>query len=354
MKKILINANFLCRNLTGIERFAFEVTKRMDSMLKEDDDVEILVPLNAKIVPEYKNIKIIKSKKSIKGFPFWDLITFARECASRKATALNFSNTAPLGSAAGVAFIHDIYAKDHGADFKTFRDKLVRSYCLFNYKNIALNAKKIITVSQFSKERIVASYGVKSERLCVIGNGWEHFKDVKEDDGIFERFPILCQKPFFFTLGSLSLRKNLSWILQYAKDHPGDTFAVSGKAISSLVPKELEDLKKLSNVVLLGYVTDGEVKSLMRKCLAFVFPSYYEGFGIPPLEALSVGAKVICAKSASLPEIFGNSVHYIDPYSTDVDLRALLEQSTKDCLSILEKYTYQHSAEMLLEVLREI
>lgn len=354
MKNILINGNFLCRNLTGIERYAAEVCRRLDSLLKEEDSVFILVPKNAHFVPEYKKIRIIQSKKSIRGFPLWDLVVFALAALKMKAVPLDFSNTAPLGSLCGIAFLHDIYARDFPLDFSSFRDKLIRAYSLLNYKNIAMNAKKIITVSHFSKERIVASYGVKSDRIAVIGNGWEHFKATEEDETVFMRFPNLLEKPFFFTLGSLSRRKNLAWILRAAKKNPDSIFAVSGKAISGLVSDELSELQRMENVVLLGYVSDGEVKALMKKCKAFIFPSYYEGFGIPPLEALSVGAEVICAKAASLPEIFGNSVHYTDPYDENPDLNVILAEKTRDSLAVLEKYTYKSAAEKLLEVLREI
>ena len=81
--------------------------------------------------------------------------------------------------------------------------------------------------------------------------------------------------------------------------------------------EEIGDLSQLRNVILLGYVSDEEVKALMQKCKAFVFPSYYEGFGIPPLEALSAGARIIIARSASLPEIYGNAALYIDAYNTE-------------------------------------
>ena len=139
---------------------------------------------------------------------------------------------------------------------------------------------------------------------------------------------------------------------QELKNHPDETFAVSGKAISGLVPEELHDLKTLKNVTLLGYVSDGDVKSLMKNCKAFVFPSYYEGFGIPPLEALSVGAKIIVANTASLPEIYADTALYISPDDTDVQLKKLLEGKTAAPDEILKKYTYGAAAQKLLETLR--
>ena len=349
---ILINGNFLCRNLTGIERFAWETCRQLDLIVSKEDNIALYAPANAKSVPEYKNIKIIVSKKSIKSFPFWDMGTFSSACKKLKATGLNFSNTAPLGKNCGISFIHDIYAKDFPQDFKTFKDKLIRLYCRLSYWNIAKNAKKIITVSQFSKERILKAYKVSPERIEIVPNGWDHFKSIEADNSIFEKFSQIEKGGFYFTLGSLSKRKNLKWIASYAKKNPEEKFAVSGKAISGLVPKELEDLQSLPNVTLLGYVTDGQVKSLMENCKAFVFPSYYEGFGIPPLEALSCKTKIIVSKSASLPEIYGNSAHYIEWDNTDCNLNELLMEETESPEPILEKYTYKNSAEILKKIIK--
>lgn len=349
---ILINGNFLCRNLTGIERFAWETCRQLDEIVSPEDSIALYVPSNARVVPEYRNIRIIQSGKNIKSFPVWDMLTFSRACTRLKATGLNFSNTAPLGRNCGFSFIHDIYAKDFPEDFKSFKDKLIRLYCRLSYWNIARNAKKVITVSNFSRKRIQEAYNVQPERIEVVPNGWDHFKSIEPDSTIFGRFPQLEKGGFYFTLGSLSRRKNLQWIASYAAKNPEEKFAVSGKAISGLVPKDLEDLQRLPNVTLLGYVTDGQVKALMENCRAFLFPSYYEGFGIPPLEALSCRAKIIVSKSASLPEIYGNCAHYIEWNSTECSLPEILKEKTEAPDSILEKYTYKNSAEILKKIIK--
>lgn len=351
---ILINGNFLCRNLTGIERFAFEICRCLDELLSENKeekpDFSILVPENAKTLPAYKNIDIIKTFP-LKSFPRWDMFYFSKACRKLNAKGLNFSNTAPYGKNCGYAFIHDIYAKDFPEDFSSKKDKLIKLYSCFHYKNIARHAEKIFTVSEFSKNQIIKAYGTDASKITVIPNGWEHFKKVEPDDGIFKKFPSLLEKDFYFTLGSLQKRKNLKWINEYALKHPKEHFAVSGKAIGGMHSSEIGALENLKNVILLGYVTDGEVKSLMKKCKAFVFPSYYEGFGIPPLEALSEGAKIIVSKSASLPEIYGNTAAYIDSENTDVSLEKLSknEPAPQDVKSVLEKYTYRNAAKLLLK-----
>ncbi|WP_407425909.1 glycosyltransferase family 4 protein, partial [Treponema sp.] len=281
---ILINGNFLCRNLTGIERFAFEICSCLDEILLKKSNsslnIALLVPENAGILPEYKKIQIIKCKP-LTSFPKWDILYFPKICRKYKAIPLNFSNTAPLFGNRGLAFLHDIYAHDFPEDFTSKKDRLIRLYSELHYKNIARHAQKIFTVSEFSKNQIIKAYKTPSDKISVIPNGWDHFKKIQEDDGIFTKFPVLMQKPFFFTLGSLQKRKNLKWILEYAKKHSEQNFAISGKAIGGMHTSELSHLSELKNVILLGYVSDEEVKSLMKKCSAFVFPSYYEGFGIP-------------------------------------------------------------------------
>lgn len=265
------------------------------------------------------------------------------------AIGIDFANTCSIFKP-GIVFIHDIYCKIYKDDFHTFRDKLVRIYSCFMYRFCAKHAKKLFTVSEFSKMQISQHYGISVDKITVIPNGWDHFRNIKMDFSILENTPKL-QNGFYFTLGSLSKRKNLKWILDYAKKNPDDLFAISGKPLNDLIPNELDQLKKLKNIIFLGYLTDGQVKALMSKCKAFILPSYYEGFGIPPLEALSVGAKIIVSKAACLPEIYGNTAHYIDPNNPDVNLNQLLEQPVESPERILEKYIYDNASEQLITCL---
>lgn len=352
MTKIIVNGDFLCRNLTGIERFAIEILNQLDKIIKKND-IAIFIPRNARLIPNYDNIKIIVSDKELKSFWSWQQFVYAFFLIKEKALGLDFSNNCPVVKP-GIVFLHDIYCKLYSEDFSSFHDKLVKIYSCFMYKFVTKNAKKIITVSQFSKKQIVSAYKISPDKVTVIPNGWEHFIPVEPDNSIFENFPSLKPKQFYFTLGSLSKRKNLKWIAEYAQKHPEEHFAISGKAISGLVPDELKVLQTLPNVTLLGYVSDGQVKALMKNCRAFVFPSYYEGFGIPPLEALSVGARIVVSKSASLPEIYGDCAVYIDPNDTNVSLDALLSKPVAPAEPVLRKYTYKNAAKALHEVLQNM
>ena len=347
----IINGSFLCRNLTGIERFTLQTSTYLDSLIQKDE-IWMYVPKNAQDVPVYKNIKIVTSKKKLKSFPLWDHFTFSRFVKRQNGVSLDFANITPLFKP-GFVFIHDIYAKLYPEDFITFKDRLRRFYMCWMYSHAAKKALKIFTVSEFSKKQIAEVYNVPLEKIFVIPNGWEHFKAVKADASIFKSFPLLQKKNYYFTLGSLQKRKNLKWILEYAKNNPDEQFAISGKAISGMESNELNQLNELPNVILLGYISDDSVKALMQNCKAFVFPSYYEGFGIPPLEALSVGARVIISNAASLPEIYKKSAYYIDPQNPNVSLSKLLLKPVEPADKILKEYTYKNAAKLLYEQLSQ-
>ena len=348
---IIINGDFLCRNLTGIERFAFETCKHLDNLI-EKNQIGIYIPKNAKTIPDYNNIKVIISKKECKVFPLWEHLEFGKFVKKNKYTPLDFSNVTPLGTK-GIVFIHDIYAKLYSKDFSRFRDKLINIYMCVMYKYAAKNAKLLLTVSEFSKNQICSTYKVSPNKIYVIPNGWDHFKEIQPDDSIIKNNPKL-QNDFYFTLGSLSLRKNLKWVAEYAQNNPNENFAFSGKMLSGLVPQELDILKSLDNVILLGYVSDEQVKALMQKCKAFVFPSYYEGFGIPPLEALSCGTKIIVSNVACLPDIYGDTAYYIDADDTNVNLNELISKKIESPNNILEKYQYKNSAAILYNLLKKL
>jgi glycosyltransferase involved in cell wall biosynthesis len=130
-------------------------------------------------------------------------------------------------------------------------------------------------------------------------------------------------------------------------------FAVSGKPLPTAVSPELKKLSSLPNIIMTGYLTDEEVKALLKKARAFVLPTYFEGFGLPPLEALSCGCPIIVSNRTSLPEIYGKCAHYIDPDEPNVNLSELLEEEVESPEKILEKYTLENTARRMLSVIEK-
>jgi glycosyltransferase involved in cell wall biosynthesis len=350
MPRVIINGDFFCNNLTGIERFAFEITRRLDNIYLKGE-LGIVIANNAKNVPVFKNIEVIKYDGNITSFPRWQQFKFPAILREYKAIPLDFGNSCSFFKP-GISFLHDIYCEYYKDDFKTPRELLERFYFRLLYRIIVLRAKKIMTVSYFSKNQIVSAFHIKPAKINVIYSSWDHFNAIVPDYSVFDKFPALTA-PYYFSLGSLSKRKNIKWIIEYAAKHPEAQFAVSGKSLSTVQVEKLDTHLEVKNVLFLGYLNDGEVKALMERCRAFIFPSYYEGFGLPPLEALSCGVPIVVSHVASLPEIYGNAAHYIDPFNTDIDLEELLKQPVDPPMEILKRYSYNKSIRQLYDILKE-
>ena len=347
---ILINGYFLCRKITGIERFAIEITARLDK-LSHPGEISLIIPGNCPFVPDYSNIKIIRYKNIIPHI-LWQMIylqTFL--FFNKKYIIFDFGNTC-LPFFPGIIFLHDIYCKLFPQDFYNFKDTIIRLYNCWQYRLIAHKARHIFTVSNYIKNQLLNTYKINPDKVSVVYSSLDHFKNIKPDYSIYNEYPLLA-KPFYFLLGSLSKRKNLNWIIEYAKKNPDSIFAISGVSLPTV---KINTLNKNipDNILLLGYLDDEKVKALMEKCKAFILPSYYEGFGLTPLEALSCGTKIIVANAASLPEVYGDAAHYIDPFSTDINLDELLKQNIKNPKKILKKYSYDNSAEQLYNIIRKI
>ena len=350
-KKVLINGDFLCRSLTGIERYACEITNRLDK-ISNPSEIAIAIPSYLENIPDYKNINIIKLQKKSKSNIRWQMLTLQGFLLQNKEyTILEFGNTA-LPFSPGIVFLHDIYCEFFPDDFITRRDKFYKLYNRIQYRIIAKKAKKIITVSEFSRNEICNALNINPSKIEVIYSSADHVKTIDVDMSVFDKFSILREKPFYFSLGSLSKRKNIKWIVDYAKKNSQVLFAISGTSLFTVKVDELEN-KIPENIILLGYLDDSQVKALMSHCKAFILPSYYEGFGLTPLEALVCGAQIIIAKAASLPEIYGKTAHYIDPYDINIDLNDLLEEPVSNPDDIIRKYSYDTAAMQTYKIIQD-
>lgn len=352
MKKIVINGQFTARRLTGQERFALEITKQLDKLIKDIDldyIIELVVPMSAKNIPCLDNIQIVKYG-NVRSH-LWEQVSLYAYVKKNKAILLNMCSIAPLGRPDYIV-IHDISYKVNPQYFNTFRSKISKLWHIMNYNAAWRKAKLIFTVSNYAKKEMVDVYGINPERIKVIGSSWEHFEDVGEDESIFAKYRELEKNNYFFSLGSLAPNKNIEWILEVAKKNPNINFVIAGKADAASYGKDYSN-EIMRNVFFTGYISDEQIKSMMKNCRAFIFPSFYEGFGLPPLEAMSVGAVCIVSNTGCLPEIYGKSVHYIDPYSTDVDFDKLLIEPIQDSKEVLEKYSFKRFAKIILEEIVE-
>lgn len=344
MKKNIINGRFLLHKITGVERYAREIVAELDKIIEPGSFI-LAVPPETTDIPEYKNIKVKKIGK-LHG-RLWEQLSFPRYVHSENGVSLNLCNVAPLISP-GIVCIHDVKVK---ATPQCFSKKFLIWYNLLFF-NETKRAKEILTVSNFSKNEIMKYYKVNSNKIQVVPDAWQHYERICYDEKTLKKYE-LHRNDYFFAMGSMDPNKNFKWIAEVAKRTPQYTFVIAG-AINEKVFAEGFGFECTPNMKLVGYVSDGEAKVLMRDCKAFLFPSFYEGFGIPPLEAICAGTnQVVVSNTEIMHEILGDGVVYVNPleYNFDFDTITQLDEFNRN--QIMNKYSWRASAKRLKKIVLE-
>lgn len=345
---IYINGRFLTQNLTGVQRYAIEIVKQLDKMNVGVKFILLMPKVESKINIKLDNIEIQKIGK-YKGH-LWEQMSlplFIKKNGRNRL--LNLCNLAPI-MYPGYITIHDI-------SFKTHPEHLNWKFSLW-YKIVTLlnikRYKHIFVVSEFSKKEIIDNYKIDEAKLTVTYNSAEHMRNIIPDENILEKLN-LNKKEFYFSLGNKSPHKNFKFIFQCAQNNPDKCFVVSGNENNKIFAKN-ENKNKPNNLIFTGYITDEEMVALYKKCKAFIFPSLYEGFGIPPLEAINVGCKnVILSNIPVLQEIYGSSVKYFDINNQDNESKNICKLSEKpiELDDIVSKYIWEKSAKILMKKMYE-
>lgn len=346
MRPIVINGTVLCDPITGIPRYVYEVVTRLDALLEgtgldvrlayRDDDR----PLH---LPPMKNIRIVPLR-AVKYF--YNMAVLPRYLKANGAFYLGLASDVTL-QRDSVVVLHDIRPLVMDTDRGMFRFKFW-VHCL----SVKAFAKRVYTVSYDQRELISRRLGIPKERIGVTYNGWEHMQRCPADESIFDRLPGVKKGEYFYALGSMAKHKNYKWIREVARRNPDKTFVVAGGKDLRAFGDDTE-AQDTHNIFYPGYVQDGENKALMQHCKAFLHPAVFEGFGIPPLEALSQGAPILLSNASCLPELYGKTARYFDPYDYEVDLDALLAQPVEPAGEVLEKFSWDRTAAFWLEELKK-
>ena len=312
LKNIYINGRFLTQPVTGVQRYSLALMRYFDLLLEEkfySEEIKLvcLAPNEDFVAkPAWKNIEVRRigiGKKNI-----WEQIDLPLYLNGQ----LLFSpaNTGPFHYANQIVTVHDasVFAVPF-AYSSAFRFKHT-----FIIRELTKRASMVLTDSKFSQHELARYLGTEIERFSVIHLGADHLSEISPDEKILQRYHLKYRK-YLLLVASQSPHKNFERVVKAIKLLGTNFTIVSvGGDYQKVFKKNTPGLLLPSNIMILDYVSDQELKTLYQNALGFIFPSIYEGFGLPPLEAMQCGCPVLCSNTASLPEVLGDAAIYFDPF----------------------------------------
>ncbi|MDZ4722663.1 MAG: glycosyltransferase family 1 protein [candidate division Zixibacteria bacterium] len=350
---IYINGRFLSQPTTGVQRYATEMSRQLRQLSQE---ITVLTPKNVlhdKIAHELSAQKIGFGR----GY-FWEQVELPLYLLKEKSPLLiNFGNIAPIGYRNSIVVIYDVsylrYPERYSKAF-SLAYKLVQPI-------IARRARKVVTVSEFSRKEIEELLRIDSSCIHVIpGAASDIFKPAMSGEKDVSR------EQYCLAVSSLDPAKNFVRLVK-AFQYPRLSdikLIIVGAKVDIFTDERFDlNLSLSKRIEFVGRVDDTELCRLYQKAELFVFPSYYEGFGLPPLEAMMCGCPTVVANAASIPEVCGDASLYIDPLNVediasgivrllgDLDLRAKLKAKG---LERARMFNWNKSATQLLELISKL
>jgi len=367
------------RKKHGMDMVALELIKNLQIIDKENEYVIFVKPdEDIEALSETPNFKIVHLAGG--SYPCWEQISLPRAAKREECELLHCtSNTAPVFcSVPVVVILHDIIYMEHsylnilkgsGSSYQKFGN----IYRKMIVPLVVKKAKKIITVSNFEKNRIGEFFGMRDDnRLCAVYNGvGEHFKPVT-DTRELERVKNKYHLPdhFFFFLGNTDPKKNTKGTLKaysdYVRQTGDDMQLVMLDYDRSELEKILDDIGNpalMSRIHLTGYVVNTDLPAIYSQCSIFLYPSLRESFGIPILEAMGCGVPVITSNTSSMPEIAEEAAMIIDPFNpeeiTNAMLKLAVDSKLKDTyiskgLARAAKFSWKAMAHNNLAIYKEL
>jgi len=340
MTEIALNARFYSHRPTGMQRYALELAQRFAD-----------------------RIQPVRPAKPLRGATghVWEQLYLPSAVGGRLLWSPN--NTGPLAIARQVCTIHDLIPLDRPEWF----NRRFAAWYQWLLPRLAKKVQHIIAISEFTKRRIVERLGVRPDKVTVIPNGVDaRFSPQTPERVEAVRKSLRITAPaYLLCVGSLEPRKNLRRLLEaWAVVQPSlgaDTQLVIAGAKGSSTVFEGVRLDPLPpQVHFTGYVSDEELPCLYAGALALIYPSLYEGFGLPPLEAMACGTPVVTSNGTSIPEVADGAAVLVDPEDVDsiadgirqmVSSAALRERLRGLGLERASRTTWARTAQRTLQLL---
>jgi glycosyltransferase involved in cell wall biosynthesis len=324
--KIFVNGRFLSQRRTGVQRYAYETLRALDALLVErfkrgppDLEVCVLAPPDAPPIEleamSYERVGPLTGNA-------WEQLTLP--WMSRAGLLVSFAPTGPIFKRQQIVTIHDaaVHVVPEAFSWK------FRAWYRVLMPLLARRGPCVMTVSEFSKAELIRHFGARPGSVRVSGEGHEHVLQTAADPGVLVKHG-LRRGRYVLAVGSLTPHKNFAVIARAFARLRDVEFDV---AVAGALDRDVFghiDLGALSTLKLLGPVSDAELRALYEGAAAFVYPSLYEGFGIPPLEAMALGCPVIASRAGAIPEVCGEAALYFAPHD-DERLSLLIRRVVAD------------------------
>lgn len=306
----------------------------LDSLLSLDDDFELYLLVSKdnyvtfekyKEDPRYKVVICDVKSSNIKKRIIWENFNLSKTVKKLKLkTCFVPVYSKPLINNKGIKYIVTIHDMQH-YHFPEYFSNIENLWMRLCWKSDAKRAFKIVAISEFVKEDILKRLGCPSKKISVIYNSiLIDKKEVVDFSSLKSKYNIEANQ-YYFTVAQLRPHKNLDTIIRVfeeikIKGIPLPTkwliSGVGGNAKNDL-QLQIESKGLAGNIILTPFISNAERNTLYANCRAFLFPSIFEGFGMPPVEAMYMGVPVIATKRTCIPEVTLNQAYYVDnPFST--------------------------------------
>ena len=311
---IYVNARFLTQRITGVQRYAIEMSRQLKILTP---DIKFVAPGNIVHQDLAEELNIVAHGK-MSGH-LWEQLELPRLLKKRgNPLLINLGNTSPLYYKNKIVAIYDVSFLRNPKWFS----KKFYYYYKFVVAKAAREAIKIITVSEFSKKEIRELLNIPEYKIEIV------YGAASEETGAEIGKDTSRRRRYILAVSSLDPRKNLKNLITafIGSGIKGMKLVIVGSRNTIFRHKEFrEAIGSNPDIIFTGYVSDHDLMGLYRKAELFIYPSIYEGFGIPPLEAMACGCPVIVSRAASLPEVCGDAALYVNPHDIDDIKRAMSE-----------------------------
>lgn len=345
----VVNGRFLTQKPTGVHRYAFEICSQLTEL-----GVDFYVAVPKEINRDYKvNFKTVQCGSL--GGHFWEQISLPKYLKQQGSPLLlSFSGCGPLNYSNQIITIHDVSHERHPEWFS-------KNYCRFYaymMPRIGKKAHAVITVSEFSKQEIVETLKIPSEKIHVINCSIPSYHAI-ENDIISDN----SKEKYILSVSSMDPRKNFIRLVEAFNkiEDKSIKLYIVGMQFKAFNTPDMEKLIR-ENVILTGYLDDESLQKMYKNALFSVYPSLYEGFGIPPLESMSYGCPVIVSDIPALREVDGEAAIYINPLDIadmslkmdllirDTELRNKLREKGREQV---KQYSWMKSAQQVLDLVKQ-